>query len=164
MEPNKWTEIVEEREQTFVANTIEEIAEVFGDHELIQSLGCESVMNVPINIRGQVVGTLNCLNVAGHFTPERVAASEALKVPGALAFDGTTSRGMRSMKTLRVATDVGGTFPIWCLKRTDGVRISSASRTPPGRNRRDQGAGEGIDPSTIDYGLRDGCDQRLTER
>ena len=30
MEPNKWTEIVEEREQTFVANTIEEIAEVFG--------------------------------------------------------------------------------------------------------------------------------------
>ncbi|HCI01381.1 MAG: GAF domain-containing protein [Geminicoccus sp.] len=86
MEPNKWTEIVEEREQTFVANTIEEIAEVFGDHELIQSLGCESVMNVPINIRGQVVGTLNCLNVAGHFTPERVAASEALKVPGALAF------------------------------------------------------------------------------
>ena len=33
MEPNKWTEIVEEREQTFVANTIEEIAEVFGDHE-----------------------------------------------------------------------------------------------------------------------------------
>ena len=86
MEPNKWTEIVEEREQTFVANTIEEIAEVFGDYELIQSLGCESVMNVPINIRGQVVGTLNCLNVAGHFTPERVAASEALKVPGALAF------------------------------------------------------------------------------
>ena len=86
MEPNKWTEIVEEREQTFVANTIEEIAEVFGDHELIQSLGCESVMNVPINIRGQVVGTLNCLNVAGHYTPERVAASEALKLPGALAF------------------------------------------------------------------------------
>ena len=86
MEPNKWTKIVEEREQTFVANTIEEIAEVFGDHELIQSLGCESVMNVPINIRGQVVGTLNCLNVAGHYTPERVAASEALKLPGALAF------------------------------------------------------------------------------
>jgi len=86
MEPNKWTAVVEDREETFVANTIEEIAEVFGDHELIKSLGCESVMNVPINLRGQVVGTLNCLNVAGHFTPERVAASEALKVPGALAF------------------------------------------------------------------------------
>ena len=86
MEPNKWTAMVEEREQTFVANDIEGIAEVFGDHELIKSLGCESVMNVPINIGGQVVGTLNCLNVAGHFTPDRVAASEALKVPGALAF------------------------------------------------------------------------------
>jgi transcriptional regulator with GAF, ATPase, and Fis domain len=86
MEPNKWTAMVEEREQTFVANDIEGIAEVFGDHELIKSLGCESVMNVPINISGQVVGTLNCLNVAGHFTPDRVAASEALKVPGALAF------------------------------------------------------------------------------
>ena len=79
-------DVIADPTQTFVANTIEEIAEVFGDYELIQSLGCESVMNVPINIRGQVVGTLNCLNVAGHFTPERVVASEALKVPGALAF------------------------------------------------------------------------------
>jgi hypothetical protein len=31
-------------------------------------------------------GTLNCLHDAGHFTPERVAAAEALKAAGALTF------------------------------------------------------------------------------
>jgi len=31
-------------------------------------------------------GTLNCLDVAGHYTPERVAAAETLKTAGALAF------------------------------------------------------------------------------
>lgn len=85
MPPNEWTAVVEDAHQTFVANTIEDIAEVFPDHELIQSLGCESCMNVPIIIGGTVIGTLNCLHVAGHYTPARVAASEALKLPGAAA-------------------------------------------------------------------------------
>ncbi len=83
---NEWTEIVQNRHQTFVANSIEEIAEVFSDHELIRSLGCESCINIPVVIRGQVIGTLNCLHEAGHYTPNRVAASETLKEPGALAF------------------------------------------------------------------------------
>ena len=72
--------------KTFVANTIEEIAEVFPDHELIRSLGCESCLNLPIFINGEMRGTLNCLHEAGHYTPERVAAAETLKPAGALAF------------------------------------------------------------------------------
>ena len=36
------------RREPFLANTIEAIAEVFPDHELIKSLGCASVVNVPI--------------------------------------------------------------------------------------------------------------------
>ena len=86
MEPNAWSELVEERQETFVANTIGEIAAVFPDYELIQSLGCESCINIPVVIGGEVVGTLNCLHEAGHYTPERVADSETLKLPGALAF------------------------------------------------------------------------------
>jgi hypothetical protein len=39
-------------------------------------------MNVPILLDGEVAGTINCLDVAGHYTPERVAAAEALKLPG----------------------------------------------------------------------------------
>ncbi len=83
---NKWTEAVENRHETFVANSIEEIAEVFPDHELIQSIGCESCLNIPIFINGKMRGSLNCLDVAGHYTPDRVAASETLKEAGALAF------------------------------------------------------------------------------
>ena len=83
---NFWTEQVQRRQETFVANTIEEIAAVFPDHELIKSLGCESCMNLPIAVDGNVIGTLNCLHEAGHFTPERVAAAQSLRQPGALAF------------------------------------------------------------------------------
>lgn len=86
LNPNRWSEKVEGRHETFVANTIDEIGEVFPDHELILSLGCESCINIPVVIGGQVVGTLNCLHEAGHYTPERVAASEQLKLPGAVAF------------------------------------------------------------------------------
>jgi GAF domain-containing protein len=80
-----WSTIVLEDKQIFVANTIEDIAAVFYDHELIQSLGCESVINVPIVINGAVLGTLNCLHEAGYYTPDRVAAAEALTLPGAAA-------------------------------------------------------------------------------
>jgi GAF domain-containing protein len=81
-----WTDHVLDGHKTFVANDIDAIAEVFPDHELIASLGCQSVINVPIIINGAVFGTINCLDEAGHYTPERVAASDALKLPGAAAF------------------------------------------------------------------------------
>ena len=79
----RWSiEVMEER-RTFVANDYDGIAEVFYDHELIRSLGCEAVINVPVEVAGEVIGTINCLDVAGQYTPERVAAAEALKLPGA---------------------------------------------------------------------------------
>ncbi|RMA42268.1 GAF domain-containing protein [Rhodophyticola porphyridii] len=86
IELNRWSETVSGRHETFVANSIEEIAEVFPDHALIQSLGCESCINVPVVVGGRVIGTLNCLHAAGHYTPEKVAAAETLKLPGAAAF------------------------------------------------------------------------------
>ncbi|MEE9387855.1 MAG: GAF domain-containing protein [Paracoccaceae bacterium] len=83
---NRWSKIVDGHHETFVANSIEEIAEVFPDHALIKSLGCESCLNLPIIINGHLRGTLNCLHVAGHYTPERVHAAQTLKTAGALAF------------------------------------------------------------------------------
>jgi GAF domain-containing protein len=80
-----WTERIES-DAIFVANTYEEIAAVFPDHALIASLGLESCLNVPVSIGGRVVGTLNCLSTAGHYTPDRIAAAESLRFPGAVAF------------------------------------------------------------------------------
>ena len=81
-----WSDHVLDGHKTFVANDIDAIAEVFPDHELIASLGCQSVINVPIVVNGAVYGTINCLDEAGYYTPDRVAASEAIKLPGAAAF------------------------------------------------------------------------------
>lgn len=79
-----WADQVLGRHEPFVANDIGAIAAVFADHELIASLGCESCLNLPVVVGGEVLGTLNCLHEAGHYTPERVArAREALAVPGA---------------------------------------------------------------------------------
>ncbi len=78
-----WSDITLREKRTFVANTIGEIAEVFDDHPLIQSLGCESVINVPIIVGGAVIGTINCLHEEGHYTEERVRAADALKLPAA---------------------------------------------------------------------------------
>jgi len=73
-----WSRTVIDERRTFVANTIEAIAEVFPDHELIRSLDCGSVVNLPVVLSGEVVGAANALDAAGHYTPERVARLERL--------------------------------------------------------------------------------------
>jgi len=83
---NAWTETVLFRHQTFVGNSIEDLAAVFPDWEKIQSLGLESCLNLPVIVGNKVIGTLNCLNVAGHFTPARVRAANQLVLPAAAAF------------------------------------------------------------------------------
>lgn len=84
VDSNDWTDKVLDQQQTFVANSIEDIARVFPDYELIDSLGCQSCINIPIVVGGEVLGTLNCLHGKDHYTAGRVAASEALKLPGAV--------------------------------------------------------------------------------
>lgn len=84
--PNRWSVVVIDRQETFVANDFDGIKEVFADHELIRSLGCESVLNLPAIVGGRVLGTVNCLDAAGHFTPARVEAANALRLPATAAF------------------------------------------------------------------------------
>jgi hypothetical protein len=67
-----WSRTVMDERRTFVANSIEAIAEVFPDHELIRSLGCGSVVNLPVVFSGGVIGTANALDAPGHYTPERI--------------------------------------------------------------------------------------------
>ncbi|MBK8440603.1 MAG: GAF domain-containing protein [Rhodobacter sp.] len=65
--------------RTFVANTPPEFAKYFFDHALIVSLGLGSCINIPVHDgAGPVIGTVNILAEAGHFTPERLAAYQAL--------------------------------------------------------------------------------------
>lgn len=72
IERNGWFEIIHDRQECFVANTIEDIAKVFADHELIESLGCASVMNMPVFEEGVLLATINLLAGEGYFTSDRV--------------------------------------------------------------------------------------------
>jgi GAF domain-containing protein len=81
-----WFDVVHKERRYFVANTIEDIAKVFFDHELINSLGCQSVINMPIVIGDELIATMNILDVQGYYTPERVQmVRDLLSIPAKLA-------------------------------------------------------------------------------
>ena len=83
---DSWFDIVHKERRYFVANTIEDIAKVFFDHELINSLGCQSVINMPIVIGDELIATMNILDVEGYYTPERVQmVRDVLSIPAKLA-------------------------------------------------------------------------------
>jgi|SRR5215217_3490987 len=83
---DSWFDIVHKQHEYFVANTIEDIAKVFPDYELINSLGCQSVVNMPVILGGQLVGTVNMLHETDYYTPERVTEIKAvLSIPAKLA-------------------------------------------------------------------------------
>ena len=72
--------------EPMVTDGNEDMVKTFFDHELISSLGCESCVNLPIIANGEALGTINMLHEAGHWTPERLKAVDAMRVPGAAAF------------------------------------------------------------------------------
>ncbi len=73
-----WSQQVLVEGRTFVANTTPEFAVHFFDHALINALGCQSAINIPLIVGGEVLGTINILDVENHFTPDRVAALQSL--------------------------------------------------------------------------------------
>ena len=64
-----WFDVVHKERKPFVANTIADIAKVFPDHETIWGLGCGSVVNLPIEIAGAMVGTVNLLDAEQFLHP-----------------------------------------------------------------------------------------------
>lgn len=46
----------------------------FFDHALIESLGCESAVNVPVRCKGITLGSLNLLHESGWYQPRMIPA------------------------------------------------------------------------------------------
>jgi len=67
-----WFDVVHTQNKVFVANTISGLADVFPDYELIASLGCGSVVNLPVRISGELMGTVNMLHEEQHYDEEKV--------------------------------------------------------------------------------------------
>ncbi len=81
-----WFEIVHKKRSHFVANTLADIAKVFPDYELIGSLGCGSVVNLPVIAGDELLATVNMLHEEQYFTPERVdLITKYLSIPAKAA-------------------------------------------------------------------------------
>ena len=64
---NPWSRRLLGEGTPYIGNTAADIREVFFDHELIFSLGCASVLNVPVMWRGRALGTMNLLHEEGWY-------------------------------------------------------------------------------------------------
>ena len=78
-----WMQQVMQRGLPYIGRNADDLRDVFYDHELIVSLGCRSVLNIPLRWRGETLGTLNMLHEenwygTGHVELARVFAQLAL--------------------------------------------------------------------------------------
>ena len=83
-----WSHQVFGERRPYIGRSAEDIRAVFFDHALIASLGCDSVLNLPVVHGGRVLGTLNLLHEADWYGADdaaRGALFAALAVPGYLA-------------------------------------------------------------------------------
>lgn len=81
----------------YIGRTAADIRASFGDAELILSLGCESVLNLPVVFDGRVLGTVNLLHEAGWYDEGDLPLGltfAALAVPGYLAGTGTAGASL----------------------------------------------------------------------
>lgn len=84
--PNRWTKIVLDDRQTFCAETIDDLRDVFPDHEKIEALGLGAAINIPVFVCGQMLGSVNLLDVNNSYTSATVDRLKALSVCATLSF------------------------------------------------------------------------------
>lgn len=88
-ELSHWGDHVLRQGLPYIGYSADDIRSVFPDHDIIASLGCESVLNVPVIADGLVIGTLNLLHEAGWYHQdhaERCAPFAELLIPKYLAW------------------------------------------------------------------------------
>ncbi len=96
LNPTFWTQHVLREQRAYLGRNAADVAAVFYDHELIASLGCESVLNIPVVFNGVTLGTLNLLDAADHYSEADVelgAIFAALAVPALLNLSAAAPAG-----------------------------------------------------------------------
>jgi len=82
--PTPWARRLFEERQPYIGYTADDIRAVFFDHALIASLGCASVLNLPVVHDGRTLGVLNLLHEARWYGEDDVPLGQvfaALAVP-----------------------------------------------------------------------------------
>lgn len=65
--PTTWTEQLLIGQECYIGYNADDIREFFLDHELIHSLGCDAILNVPIVYDGVTLGTVNLMHEEGWY-------------------------------------------------------------------------------------------------
>jgi hypothetical protein len=91
LNPTHWTQHVLHELKPHICRNYDEVKAIFFDHELIRSIGCESMLNLPVAFGGKPLGTINLSHQAGwygerHLPYGRVFA--ALAAPALLRLAG----------------------------------------------------------------------------
>jgi hypothetical protein len=73
-----WVRRVVIDQQPYLGRDAEAVAQVFGDHELIASLGCGAVINIPVVDGDRTLGVVNLLDAEGAYDEASVAAAAPL--------------------------------------------------------------------------------------
>jgi GAF domain-containing protein len=70
-----WTRHVLREGRIYVGSNQADIRSVFSEHRTLASIGCHSVLNIPVRNRGVTIGTINLLDATGHYdgADQRVA-------------------------------------------------------------------------------------------
>jgi hypothetical protein len=83
----EWTRVLLREAHPFIGRDAADIRAHFADAETILSLGCESVLNLPVRWQGGVIGTINLLDRAGAYSAHHAREGQllaALAVPALL--------------------------------------------------------------------------------
>jgi len=73
-----WGDAVLDRGEVFIAPDAAGVRAAFTDHALLAQLGISAILNVPIRLRGRVLGTMNLSHQAGHFTSAMIGPGRVL--------------------------------------------------------------------------------------
>ncbi len=83
-----WMQQIFQRGEPYIGHDRDDIRTAFFDYELIWALGCESVLNVPIQWNGSVIATLNLLHEAHWYDavdPAAIIPLAQLALPAILS-------------------------------------------------------------------------------
>ena len=87
-----WGQQVIARGQPFIGRTADDIKAVFPDHETIASLGCASVLNLPVIADSATIGTVNLMHEADWYTDAHAVRGAPFAALLVAHFDSWTSR------------------------------------------------------------------------
>jgi hypothetical protein len=83
--PNRWTGVVLNERRPFLATHIDGAGDVFADHEKIEALGLDSVINRPVYLSETIPGTVNHLHEGGRYSAARLPVLFPAMLPSAVA-------------------------------------------------------------------------------